>query len=385
VTSIDDQIDGKWAEIARLIGASDVLAQLKQEEETLTERLTDWQRNMHLAEAEQPDLDSHYGKLVPRHEQVMELLQQMRLDGSLVLGEDQRKRLVAEFAEIDPEPSFERFTSSVRLLRIRLAEQGSQARKDAVSAARRLRDKFERFQEQWPRPNLGVDPVESYEGFRAILDELVSSGLHERRVNFSRSVNEWSGQDLLRLHGAFQESIEEIESRLVPVNGILSKLPFGVGRDRLHITLTRREGKDIAQFRKNLRFLASDSTSVLSDDQVEARFLHLKTFIDRLRSSPTASERDHFIDVRRHVYIEAERRDVSGRQLGVYASLGGKSGGETQELVAFIVGAALRYQLGDADLARPRYAPCSSTRGSSSRTASSQAERCRRGEGSASN
>ena len=39
-----------------------------------------------------------------------------------------------------------------------------------------------------------------------------------------------------------------------------------------------------------------------------------------------------------------------------YASLGGKSGGETQELMAFIVGAALRYQLGDEDR-RPRFAP----------------------------
>ena len=55
--------------------------------------------------------------------------------------------------------------------------------------------------------------------------------------------------------------------------------------------------------------------------------------------------------------IDAERRDTAGRQLSVYTSIGGKSGGESQELVAFIVGAALRYQLGDADMPRPRYAP----------------------------
>lgn len=61
--------------------------------------------------------------------------------------------------------------------------------------------------------------------------------------------------------------------------------------------------------------------------------------------------------MRRHVEIDAERRDIKGRQLSVYTSIGGKSGGESQELVAFIVGAALRYQLGDASLPRPRYAP----------------------------
>lgn len=34
-----------------------------------------------------------------------------------------------------------------------------------------------------------------------------------------------------------------------------------------------------------------------------------------------------------------------------------ESGGETQELVAFIVGAALRFQLGDDTNTRPRFAP----------------------------
>ncbi len=54
--------------------------------------------------------------------------------------------------------------------------------------------------------------------------------------------------------------------------------------------------------------------------------------------------------------ITAVRLDEHGRELATYASLGGKSGGETQELMAFIVGAALRYQLGDEDR-RPRFAP----------------------------
>jgi uncharacterized protein YPO0396 len=55
--------------------------------------------------------------------------------------------------------------------------------------------------------------------------------------------------------------------------------------------------------------------------------------------------------------ITAVRYDTEGNDLGVYSSLGDKSGGETQELVAFIVGAALRYQLGDETRPRPRFAP----------------------------
>jgi uncharacterized protein YPO0396 len=43
--------------------------------------------------------------------------------------------------------------------------------------------------------------------------------------------------------------------------------------------------------------------------------------------------------------------------LSTHSSLGDKSGGESQELVAFIVGAALRFRLGDELRARPRFAP----------------------------
>ena len=71
-------------------------------------------------------------------------------------------------------------------------------------------------------------------------------------------------------------------------------------------------------------------------------------------SSPTATD---YLDVRQHVEITAVRYDIDGGNVATYAALGGKTGGETQELVAFIVGAALRFQLGDEDRARPRFAP----------------------------
>ena len=55
--------------------------------------------------------------------------------------------------------------------------------------------------------------------------------------------------------------------------------------------------------------------------------------------------------------ITAVCLDEHGNEISTYDSLGGKSGGETQELVAFIVGSALRYQLGDESRSRPRFAP----------------------------
>jgi uncharacterized protein YPO0396 len=367
-----DVVDTTWGSIAvqtvtsaikeqqerreRILLASDVLRQLKNEEVQLAKKLEGVQRNRHLAENEQKELGQQHEQLVAREDEVKAALEQSEDSGVVHLTDEQSARLDVEFDKVSPQRSLDTFNKSMSLLRNALAEQTMRARRDADAAAKTLQTTFERFQEQWPRPNLGTG-AESYDGYRDILDDLVAEGLHERRSKFSREVSEWSAVDLLRLHGAFEESIEEIESRLEPVNGILARLPFGPGRDRLHINLRRTEGKDIAQFRRELKMLASGSTAVTTDEEVDHRFKRLKRFIDRIRKSDKSSQREYLIDVRRHVYIEAERQDTRGRQLGIYTSLGGKSGGETQELIAFIVGAALRYQLGDATLSRPRYAP----------------------------
>jgi len=97
--------------------------------------------------------------------------------------------------------------------------------------------------------------------------------------------------------------------------------------------------------------LATDAT----DAERERRYLRMAKVIDRIRR--TAPDFADLVDVRRHVRLSAEKIDLDGHHVALYDHIGEKSGGESQELVAFIVGAALRYQLGDAGAARPRYAP----------------------------
>jgi uncharacterized protein YPO0396 len=245
-------------------------------------------------------------------------------------------------------------------LRNRLADIVRNAREQAKRAADSMTQIFEDYQGRWPDPNLGV-AVESYSGYRDILDRIRSTGLHERRQEWRRRLSEWSGQDLVPLSGAFDTAIDDIEDRLDPVNTILAQLPFGPRNDRLKILLRRLTNDDVTRFRRELRELSSGVTQDLPDEEAETRFARLRAFISRIAKpeagSKAGTERDRFLDVRKHVEITAVRLDADGIEVATYASLGGKSGGETQELVAFIVGSALRYQLGDEDRARPRFAP----------------------------
>ncbi len=94
---------------------------------------------------------------------------------------------------------------------------------------------------------------------------------------------------------------------------------------------------------------------------MEARFADLRRFMAQLRPTEgglDGADRDRLLDVRRHVEISAERYDrLTGELKSTYRTLGEKSGGESQELVAFIVGSALRFRLGDELRSRPRFAP----------------------------
>jgi len=252
------------------------------------------------------------------------------------------------------------FDRSLPKLRARLAERTLRAREKAAGATTTLIGIFEQFQSRWPDPNRGVG-VDSYPEYRDILDKIIATGLAERRQEWRRRLSEWSGQDLVPLAGAFGAALDEMRSRLDPVNDILATLPFGPANDRLRISLRVLHSDAVARFRKQLAQLASGVTADVGDEQAEQRFLQLRSFIALIRK-PNGSaraesvNRDLYLDVRRHVEITAVRVDAGGRELAIYASLGGKSGGETQELMAFIVGAALRYQLGDEDR-RPRFAP----------------------------
>jgi uncharacterized protein YPO0396 len=116
---------------------------------------------------------------------------------------------------------------------------------------------------------------------------------------------------------------------------------------------------------KDLRALSSGSTVDLGEEALEKRFAELSRFMQQLRKPAQAgdvaaalTDRDRLLDVRRHVEISAERYDhLTGELRATYRTLGEKSGGESQELVAFIVGSALRFRLGDEMRSRPRFAP----------------------------
>lgn len=272
-----------------------------------------------------------------------------------VLGGTEADLPPADARPADPAAALAAFDAVVARA-AELLRADRQAAQQTVGAARdALRRTFETFVERWPDPNLGTDPDASYGDYERILAELETQGLHELEAEWRKSLLRLSGNDLADLHTALSRSVREIKERIRPVNDILADLPFADDDHRLRIDARDTQSTVVARFRKELRDLREELSTEATDAERERRYHRMAKVIDRIRrTSPDVVD---LVDVRRHVRLSAEKVDLDGNHVALYDHIGEKSGGESQELVAFIVGAALRYQLGDAGAARPRYAP----------------------------
>ena len=370
----DLDVDGSDRRIAELearreeiLGADDQLHALQRQIEELTGRLEEVRRERFGLEARARELGDEHARLVDDEDLVTDRLEAMERSGRVTLTDEQDAALAADFAAAaapgDPD-DLERFTETSQRLAERLREAVVDAETELTRVEEELAGIFRVYKMQWDSPNLGATAA-SYPDYARILEEVRGTGLAERRAEWRRRLTEWSGQDLVPLVGAMAASIEEIEDRLEPINAILRRLEFGGVGDRLRIRLRRLAPAHVQVFMKDLRRLASGTTGEPDEDDLERRFTELSRFMDQLRvpaqvgdAASSSTDRDRLLDVRRHVEISAERYDsLTGELKATYRTLGEKSGGESQELVAFIVGSALRFRLGDELRSRPRFAP----------------------------
>ncbi|WP_328295541.1 AAA family ATPase [Kineococcus sp. NBC_00420] len=347
----------RQAEIDALLATNDQIGVLGAERDRL-ESEADLARQVEAsAKVARRSGEKVWGDLVAVQDEVNDLLLELEERG-VGVTEEQVAHLDGLHQRYRTEDTLENF----RRVQPKIQQATSEGRVAAVGreadAAARLERAFRAFQSRWPQPNLGQG-VGSYEGYREILDELTKQGLAARAEEFRSQVLSWSSDDLLTLQTRLRQAGAEIVNRLAPVNEILAGLPFGPHQDRLHIEVQPQVIPEVAVFQRELRELASGTTRIDDPAAVEARFLALRGFIDRIRSGAgAASERELLLDVRKHTSVRALRVDAETRAtLSIYDHLGGKSGGEVQELIAFIVGAALRYQLGTSRNALPVFAP----------------------------
>lgn len=258
-----------------------------------------------------------------------------------------------------PVLSLDNLADHFRTLERGLNEALSQQADEDNRLAQQVEECFRSFCRRWPQDSADFTPgLESAEGFLARLRRLELDGLPKHEARFFELLQSQSKQNLLVLQKHMSEARKAIGQRMEEVNESLERVPFNRGT-LLQIELTDRGLQEVRDFQQQLRDVLSHHQTE-NRELAETQFGILRQLVARLAADDPEHKRwrEQVLDVRQHVeFIGVEKEVATGRQVEVYRSGAGKSGGQRQKLATTCLAAALRYQLGGDDGHLPRYAP----------------------------
>ncbi|MDQ0823604.1 uncharacterized protein YPO0396 [Arthrobacter sp. V1I7] len=258
------------------------------------------------------------------------------------------------------------------LAELHAAESGGQA------TSERLTRIFEGFVREWGTA-ISADHGTSIGAageFESRYHAIVSDGLPAQESEFRQFFNQRTHESFSTLLHLLDEERRSISSRILPLNGILSGVNFHEGSFleldiKQTLPATAKQFKDAIQNALKVRHsrpgkAAAPASGADTDGDAElgSRYKSLETLVKRLGSQTPEDRRwrAEVLDVRGHLFIQCkEHRElqVSGAkgpakgsrktEVFMHADTGSMSGGERQRFTAFIMAAALSYQLGIAE------------------------------------
>ncbi|WP_324643469.1 ATP-binding protein [Pseudarthrobacter sp. LT1] len=277
----------------------------------------------------------------------------------------------ADFGEITEMHELDNLANRVRtalLGELHTAESRGQ------STAERLTRIFEGFVREWGSA-ISADhgtSIGAASEFEARYHAIVNDGLPAQEAEFRQFFNQRTHESFSTLLHLLDEERRSITSRILPLNGILSQVNFHEG-SYLELDIkqtlppTAKQFKDAIQNALKARHSRPAKTEAAraegsgaegdDDGELTARYKSLETLVKRLGSQAPEDRRwrAEVLDVRGHLFIQCkEHREVTGPRGGkktevfMHADTGSMSGGERQRFTAFIMAAALSYQLGIA-------------------------------------
>lgn len=216
---------------------------------------------------------------------------------------------------------------------------------------------FTEFHREWSADagDLVDTSIESAPEFFAMLVRLETDRLPEFEAKFFELLRDQSNQNLASLSTHLNEARKAIHERMEFVNESLSNAPFDDGT-YLYIKTTDRQIPEVQAFKQELRAALQYA---FNDDkaQSEIRFEILRGLVERLASEEPHQKRwkEQVLDVRQHVEFLARELNADGKEVEIYRTGAGKSGGQKQKLATTCLAAALNYQLRNDD-GQPAYA-----------------------------
>lgn len=201
--------------------------------------------------------------------------------------------------------------------------------------------------------------IDSLPAVLAVYEQLVADDLPRAKAAWLAKIDEDLNSQLRGVLVQIDDDARSIRRGLGPINEVLRNVRFRQD-STLGIEPVERVSSDLREFRRVVAQYTSNTLGMDGEreaEQVERSFAGLRkqlAGLDDLSRSGDAWRRRVF-DAREHVEFQAIETRADGVKV-VHDGVSGMSGGEGQELIAFILGAALRFRLGEGHDGPPRYA-----------------------------
>lgn len=201
--------------------------------------------------------------------------------------------------------------------------------------------------------------IDSLPALLAIYQQLVTDDLPRAKEAWLAKVDEDMNRQLRGVLVQIEDDARSIKRGLDPINNVLRHVRFRQDAT-LSIEPVERPSSDLKEFRQIITRYTSNSIGIDIErdaDQVEKSFTRLRKHLAKLDEQSRAGDtwRRRVFDAREHVEFRAVETRPDGVKV-IHDGVSGMSGGEGQELIAFILGAALRFRLGDGREGPPSYA-----------------------------
>jgi uncharacterized protein YPO0396 len=217
----------------------------------------------------------------------------------------------------------------------------------------RIIDGMRKFRDDYPLDTQEMDvSVEAASEYAQMLSRLCSDDLPRFESRFKELLNENTIREVANFQSQLARERQLIKERIGRINESLTQIDYNSGR---YIVLEAQPSLDvdIRDFHTELRACTEGALTGSDDEQYsEAKFLQVKSIIERFRGREGQSEQDlrwtkKVTDVRNgFVFAASERWREDNTEHEHYSDSGGKSGGQKEKLAYTILAASLAYQFG---------------------------------------
>lgn len=336
-------------ERARLESASDVL-------KPLNERLRELQNALKETEAELQGARDRRAKVEQRrsdakelHQQTGALLQEVVVDAALSSTLEALRAEALGEHQLSVESCANREQDVRTWLQVRIDAEDHKLKRLAEKIIRAMAAFKDAFKLETAEIDASLEAAFEYE---QLLAQLNRDDLPRFVARFKELLNVNTINEIANFNAKLARERETIKERIAHINKSLGEIDYNPGR---YIVLESQVSPDaeIRNFQQELRACTEGALTGSDDAQYsEAKFLQVKTIIDRFRGREGLSEADRrwtakVTDVRNwFLFAASERWRADHSEHEHYSDSGGKSGGQKEKLAYTILAASLAYQFG---------------------------------------